>query len=118
MRVNKILVRRTSESLPPNPSMADWTISKHLRAWAAALPFAIVLPSGPSGAVPVTAMIAPLRTAREIPTFGSNGDPVETRWRAGSFMLGLPLSLTIIEDAGLCQLMGPGGFGGSRIFRR
>src|SRR6266567_3727151 len=30
MRVDKILVRRTSESLPP--LMADWTISKHLRA--------------------------------------------------------------------------------------
>src|SRR5215469_6706828 len=30
--VNKILVRVTSESLPPNSSMADWMISRHLRA--------------------------------------------------------------------------------------
>lgn len=31
--------------------------------------------------MPVTAMMFPIRTAREIPTFGSNGDPVETCWR-------------------------------------
>jgi hypothetical protein len=43
--------------------------------------------SGPSGAVPVTAMTLPLRTAREIPTLGSNGDPVETCWRDGRLML-------------------------------
>lgn len=32
--------------------------------------------------MPVTAMMRPLRTAREMPTFGSKGDPVETycRW--------------------------------------
>jgi hypothetical protein len=29
----------------------------------------------------VTAMICPDRTAREMPTFGSKGDPVETCWR-------------------------------------
>jgi len=29
----------------------------------------------------VTAMMLPLRTAREIPTFGSKGDPVEMCWR-------------------------------------
>jgi len=29
----------------------------------------------------------PLRTAREMPTFGSKGDPVETRWRDGCFIL-------------------------------
>ena len=81
MRVNKILVRKTSESLPPSRSMADWIISRQRRAWAAASPFANVLPSGPSGAVPVTAMTLPLRTAREIPTLGSKGDPVETRCR-------------------------------------
>ena len=81
IRVNKILVRITSDSFPPNPSMADWIISIHLRAWAPAFPLATVLPSGPSGAVPVTAMIFPLRTAREIPSFGSKGDPVEMCWR-------------------------------------
>src|ERR1017187_10375711 len=32
MRVNKTLVRITSLSLPPSPSIADWIISKHLRA--------------------------------------------------------------------------------------
>ena len=31
--------------------------------------------------MPVTAIIFPARTAREIPTFGSNGDPVEKCWR-------------------------------------
>jgi hypothetical protein len=31
--------------------------------------------------VPVTAIMFPARTAREIPTFGSNGDPGETCWR-------------------------------------
>ena len=35
----------------------------------------------------MTAMMLPLRTAREIPPFGSKGDPVETRWRNGCFIL-------------------------------
>jgi hypothetical protein len=35
----------------------------------------------------VTAMTLPLRTAREIPTLGSKGDPVETRWRCGCVIL-------------------------------
>ena len=32
MRVSNIRVRVTSESLPPSPSIADWMISRHLRA--------------------------------------------------------------------------------------
>ena len=31
--------------------------------------------------MPVTAIMLPARTAREIPTFGSHGEPVETCWR-------------------------------------
>ena len=32
MRIRRIRVRTTSKSLPQSPSMADWMISKHLRA--------------------------------------------------------------------------------------
>ena len=70
------------------------------------MPFATVLPSGPSGAVRVTAMTVPLRTAREIPTFGSKGDPAETRWRVGCLMLRVPLG-TIIENDALFQWKRP-----------
>jgi hypothetical protein len=79
MRVSRIRVRITSDRFPPNPRIAASTICKHRRACAAASPFATVFPPESSGAVPVTAMICPLRTAREIPTLGSKGEPVETR---------------------------------------
>src|SRR6185436_9298223 len=52
-------------------------ISRHRLACAAASPLATVCPSGPSGAVPDTATIDPTRTAREIPTRGSYGLPLE-----------------------------------------
>jgi hypothetical protein len=42
---------------------------------------ATVRPSGPRGAVPETAMMLPTRTAREMPTFGSYGLPLEMRVR-------------------------------------
>src|SRR5262245_66573720 len=54
---------------------------RHRRAWIAASPFPTVLPSGPSGAVPDTVTTFPARTAREIPTFGSYGLPLETSLR-------------------------------------
>jgi hypothetical protein len=44
------------------------------------------LPSGPSGAVPETAITVPIRTAREIPILGSNGEPVETCCRIGTLI--------------------------------
>jgi hypothetical protein len=42
IRVSRILVRVTSESLPPCPSIADWIISRHLSAWPAPSPFSTV----------------------------------------------------------------------------
>ncbi len=81
IRVRRILVRMTSDKCPPKPSMAAWIISRVRRACAVGSPIPTVLPSGPSGAVPVTAIMRPLRTAREIPTFGSKGEPVEIRCR-------------------------------------
>ena len=52
-------------------------ISRQRLACAAGSPLPTVCPSGPSGAVPDTAMIDPTRTAREMPTFGSYGLPLE-----------------------------------------
>ena len=72
-RINRDLVLRTALDLTDEQDVYETGY------WVA--PFATVLPSGDSGAVPVTAIMFPARTAREIPTFGSNGDPVETCWR-------------------------------------
>src|SRR5262245_51587483 len=51
-------------------------MSRQRRACAAGSPLPTVLPSR-SGAVPDTAMIEPTRTAREMPTIGSYGLPLE-----------------------------------------
>ena len=56
-------------------------ISRHRRACPAAFPMSTVCPSAPRGAVPETAITLPTRTAREIPTFGSYGLPLETSLR-------------------------------------
>src|SRR5262245_4181343 len=66
-------------------------ISRHRLACPAASSFATVRPSGPSGAVPDTATIDPTRTAREIPTRGSYGLPLEINRRICTFD-GWPLS--------------------------
>ena len=55
----------------PRLSRAAPMISRHRRA-CAAVPLATVRPSGPSGAVPETAIRWPA-TAREMPTLGSCG---------------------------------------------
>src|SRR5262245_53030163 len=55
-------------------------MSRQRRACAAGSPLPTVLPSS-SGAVPETAMIEPTRTAREMPTFGSYGLPLEMSFR-------------------------------------
>ena len=52
-------------------------MSRQRLACAAGSPLPTVLPSSTSGAVPDTAMTEPTRTAREMPTFGSYGLPLE-----------------------------------------
>ena len=56
-------------------------ICRHRRACIDGSPFPTVPPSGPSGAVPETVTTLPARTAREMPTFGSYGLPLETSLR-------------------------------------
>ena len=40
------------------------------------------LPSGQTGAVPLTAIVVPTRTARLKPMLDSNGDPDRACWRS------------------------------------
>src|SRR6266704_3526415 len=91
MRVRRIRVRITWERSAPRPSRAMRMISKQRRAWAGASPGVTVLPSGPRGAVPPTAIIEPIRTARAMPRRGSYGEPDETEWREELLII-LPLS--------------------------
>lgn len=75
--VSRVRVRTTCSSDASARSNASLMISRQRLACAAASPFPTVRPSGPSGAVPDTATIGPTRTAREIPTRGSYGLPLE-----------------------------------------
>src|SRR5579884_3784469 len=58
-----------------------------------ASPTPTVLPSGPMGAVPATATIFPIRTAREMPRRGSYGEPLDTFCRVMLYYT--PISLFV-----------------------
>src|SRR5262245_17520242 len=72
-------------------------ISRQRRACIEGSAFPTVRPSGPRGAVPETVTMLPTRTAREIPTFGSYGLPLDTSFRmtAGSVQLTRPRHLVV-----------------------
>jgi len=69
IRVSIIRVRMMSPGTAPSCSRTVREISKHRLAWAATSP-ATVLPSGPIGPVPPTAMMSPIQTAYPIRTAG------------------------------------------------
>src|SRR6478752_1470324 len=73
-------VRITSSTVPPSSSSAASMISQHRRAWTAGS--GSTLPSGHTGAVPLTAIVLPTRTARLNPMVDSNGDPERACWRS------------------------------------
>ena len=70
-------VRTTCSGAPPARAIAASMISIQRFVWAYTSPTCTVLPSCPSGAVPDTVMIGPMRAAREIPMRGSYGEPDE-----------------------------------------
>jgi hypothetical protein len=60
---------------------------------ARASPMPTIFPSGPVAVVPETVIMFPIFTAREYPTMGSHGAPLEIFSRAISFLLGLAKSI-------------------------
>ena len=64
-------VRMTSERLAPALASTSPAMAEQRRTCAATSPTPAVLPSGPIGAVPLTAITLPMRTAREKPITGS-----------------------------------------------
>src|SRR5438552_16446464 len=105
MRTRRVRVRITCRSDAPAFSKAPAIISRHRRACAPASPTPNVRPSGPSGAVPETAIMLPARAAREMPIFGSYGLPLEMSLR------------TVPNENELLRFLPASGYGHDRRYR-
>src|SRR6266571_8309086 len=81
MLVRYMRVRTTSRREAPASASARSMLRSACTAWTYASPIPTILPSGPVAVVPATYTVDPTRTAREYPTTGSHGAPLETLWR-------------------------------------
>src|SRR6266704_672527 len=81
MFVTYMRVRTTSRREAPASASARSMLRSACTAWTYASPIPTILPSDPVAVVPATYTVDPMRTAREYPTTGSHGAPLETLWR-------------------------------------
>src|ERR1700716_982248 len=75
-------VRTTSLKAAPAFTKAASIFRMVCTVCAYTSPTPTILPSGPIAVVPDTLITFPTRTAREYPTIGSHGAPLEIFWRA------------------------------------
>ena len=83
--IMNIRVRVTSVTSAPTPRSASRMISKHRIACPYASLGACMLPSGLTGAVPVTKIRSSARSARQYPTSLSQRAPLNARWNDTCF---------------------------------
>src|SRR5436309_6508292 len=97
-------VRTTSFKLAPAwmSAASIFLIVCTVCAWASPTP--TILPSGPVAVVPDTEIVLPIRTAREYPTIGSHGAPLEIFCRLKSVSLCSVRCVAIRQHAKLEEL--------------
>src|SRR6266850_2751554 len=97
-------VRTTSFKLAPALTSAASIFLIVCTVCAYASPTPAILPSGPVAVVPETEMVFPIRTAREYPTIGSHGAPLEIFCRPKSVSFVVPRCVAIRQRARLEEL--------------
>src|SRR5713101_7900451 len=94
-------VRTTSFSVAPASTSARSTLRSACTVCAYASPPPTILPDASVAVVPATCTTFPTRTAREYPTTGSHGVPLDTFTRDG-FMPETWLALNPLANRVLC----------------